>query len=301
MNQELHAAFIAHMKKTGLSQSQLARAVTVSPASINMYVRGTYAEHGGKLETIERKIAAYLEREAAKAERSDLIVGFVPTRTAMRIHEAMHDAHADGEITVIYGQAGLGKTVSVKEYCRNNEGAVLIEANPTFQMTVMLRKLAEAVRVSSQGTTHEVYEALCNRLQDSGRVIVVDEAENLPLRALEMLRRLHDETGVGLVLAGMPRLMFNLRGKRGELVQLYSRVSLALNLGDTLPEDELELIARHALPDADDDTVAMLVKESGGNTRRLQKLMRGTVRTAEKNDIAISPGIVKKYSKVIIR
>ena len=130
---------------------------------------------------------------------------------------------------------------------------------------------------------------------------MVDEAENLPLRALEIVRRLHDETGCGLVLSGMPRLVANLRGKHGELVQLYSRVSVALNLGESLPDDELFEIARAALPDADEETLFELVKHSNGNTRRMSKLMRGAVRTANKNGIKMQAGIVKKYSSLIIR
>ena len=93
---------------------------------------------------------------------------------------------------------------------------------------------------------------------------------------------MHDDTGCGLVLSGMPRLVANLRGKHGELVQLYSRVSVALNLGDSMPDEELEEIARAAMPEADDATIAELVKQSNGNTRRMSKLMRGAVRTANK-------------------
>jgi len=102
-------------------------------------------------------------------------------------------------------------------------------------------------------------------------------------------------------LSGMPRLVANLRGKHGELVQLYSRVSVALNLGESLPDDELFEIAEAALPDADEETLLELVKHSNGNTRRMSKLMRGAVRTANKNGIKMQAGIVKKYSSLIIR
>lgn len=92
-----------------------------------------------------------------------------------------------------------------------------------------------------------------------------------------------------------------LRIGHGELVQLYSRVSVALNLGESLPDDELFEIAKAALPDADEETLLELVKHSNGNTRRMSKLMRGAVRTANKNGIKMQVGIVKKYSSLIIR
>lgn len=301
INQALQQKLAEFKAKSGMNQTQLARGIGTSPASISMYLNGTYADKGGNYETIEPKIEAFLEVQESKAQREELVLGFVSTKTTRRISEVMRDAHEAGDTVVIYGQAGLGKTQAVKNYCEKNPAAILIEANPSFTALVLMRKLAAAAKVSTVGSLNDLFESVSDRLRDSGRLIVVDEAENLPLRALEIIRRLHDDTGCGLVLSGMPRLVANLRGKHGELVQLYSRVSVALNLGDSMPDEELEQIARAAMPEADDETIAELVKHSNGNTRRMSKLMRGAVRTANKNGIKMQSGIIKKYSTLIIR
>ena len=301
VNKALQQKLVEFKAKSGMSQTMLARGIGVSSASISMYLNDTYAAKGGKYETIEPKIEAFLEVQESKAQREELVLGFVSTKTTRRISEVMRDAHEAGDTVVIYGQAGLGKTQAVKNYCEKNPAAILIEANPSFTALVLMRKLAAAAKVSTVGSLNDLFESVSDRLRDSGRLIVVDEAENLPLRALEIIRRLHDDTGCGLVLSGMPRLVANLRGKHGELVQLYSRVSVALNLGDSMPDEELEEIARAAMPEADDATIAELVKQSNGNTRRMSKLMRGAVRTANKNGIKMQSGIIKKYSTLIIR
>ena len=301
VNKALQQKLVEFKAKSGMNQTMLARGIGVSPASISMYLNDTYAEKGGNYETIEPKIEAFLEVQESKAQHEELVLGFVSTKTTRRISEVMRDAHEAGDTVVIYGQAGLGKTQAVKNYCEKNPAAILIEANPSFTALVLMRKLAAAAKVSTVGSLNDLFESVSDRLRDSGRLIVVDEAENLPLRALEIIRRLHDDTGCGLVLSGMPRLVANLRGKHGELVQLYSRVSVALNLGDSMPDEELEQIARAAMPEADDETIAELVKHSNGNTRRMSKLMRGAVRTANKNGIKMQSGIVKKYSSLIIR
>nr|DAN48311.1 MAG TPA: putative ATPase, putative transposase [Caudoviricetes sp.] len=301
INQALQQKLAEFKAKSGMNQTKLARGIGTSPASISMYLNGTYAEKGGNYETIEPKIEAFLEVQESKAQREELVLGFVSTKTTRRISEVMRDAHEAGDTVVIYGQAGLGKTQAVKNYCEKNPAAILIEANPSFTALVLMRKLAAAAKVSTVGSLNDLFESVSDRLRDSGRLIVVDEAENLPLRAIEIIRRLHDDTGCGLVLSGMPRLVANLRGKHGELVQLYSRVSVALNLGDSMPDEELEEIARAAMPEADDATIAELVKQSNGNTRRMSKLMRGAVRTANKNGIKMQSGIIKKYSTLIIR
>ena len=300
INQALQQKLVEFKEKSGMNQTQLARGIDTSPASISMYLNGTYADKGGNYETIETKIEAFLEMQESKARREELVLGFVSTKTTRRIAEVMRDAHEAGEIAVIYGQAGLGKTQAVKNYCEKH-GAILIEANPSFTALVLMKKLAASVKLTTSGTLNDLFEETAYRLGGSERLIVVDEAENLPQRALEIVRRLHDETGCGLVLSGMPRLVANLRGKHGELVQLYSRVSVALNLGESLPDEELFEIAKAALPDADEETLFELVKHSNGNTRRMSKLMRGAVRTANKNGIKMQAGIVKKYSSLIIR
>mgnify|MGYP000913694930 CR=1 FL=1 len=300
VNKALQQKLAEFKTKSGMNQTMLARGIGVSPASISMYLNDTYAAKGGNYETIEPKIEAFLEVQESKAQREELVLGFVETKTTRRIAEVMRDAHEAGEIAVIYGQAGLGKTQAVKNYCEKH-GAILIEANPSFTALVLMKKLAASVKLPTSGTLNDLFEETAYRLGGSERLIVVDEAENLPLRALEIIRRLHDDTGCGLVLSGMPRLVANLRGKHGELVQLHSRVAGALNLGDSLPDAELEQIARATLPEADDETIAELVKHSNGNTRRMSKLMRGSVRVANKNGIRMQAGIVKKYSTLIIR
>jgi DNA transposition AAA+ family ATPase len=72
---------------------------------------------------------------------------------------------------------------------------------------VVLEELCGLLGISKRGNMHELSEACIAALRDSGRLLMVDEAENLPYRALETLRRIHDKSGIGLVLAGMPVLL----------------------------------------------------------------------------------------------
>ena len=138
------------------------------------------------------------------------------------------------------GDAGMGKTMIMRRYATENLSAVLIEADPGYTARVVLEELCNKLGLAKRGNMHELSEAIIQALRDSGKVILVDEAENLPYRALETLRRIHDKSGIGIVLAGMPRLILNLKGKRGEYKQLYSRVGFALRMGDALPEERSE-------------------------------------------------------------
>ena len=99
----------------------------------------------------------------------------------------------------------------------------------------------------------------------------------------------------------MPRLIINLKGKRGEYQQLYSRVGLALNIGDSLPQEDICDIAVSMLPDAaGTDVSAALFKASHGNARRLFKLVRGVSRHSEISGQAVSAGAVRKFAEMLI-
>ncbi|SEL25530.1 hypothetical protein SAMN04487787_108136 [Kosakonia sacchari] len=286
------------MGRKGYSQTQVARAMGKSPAVINQYLQGKYA---GDVRSIDELARSFMAREADKEKSRRITSRFIPTVTSRKGMEVIRLAHMDGDLNVIYGAAGLGKTMILREYAAQNRDALLIEADPGYTARVVLEELCNLLGLSKRGNMHELSEACISALRDSGRLLMVDEAENLPYRALETLRRIHDKSGIGLVLAGMPRLIINLKGKRGEYQQLYSRVGLALNIGDSLPQADICDIAVNILADAaSPDVSEALFKASHGNARRLFKLIRGVSRHSEISGHAVSAGAVRKFAEMLI-
>lgn len=290
-NQELRAL----MDSKGYQQKQVAQLLGVSVATVSLYLKGDY---NGNVAEMDRKVEELIERDKAKVVEAKYNAAFVPTLAARRGMEVMAFAHVEGEINVIFGAAGLGKTQMLKEYERRNSSATLIEVDPSCTPKVLLRKIAEAVGANARGVNNELLDSIVSKLKGSERLLMIDEAELLSTRSLEFIRRIHDLTGVGVVLAGMPRLLINLKGKNNELAQLYSRVGFACDLGNALSEEDLGLLAESALGTSEFN--APLIKASNGNARRLSKLMRGVVRSSEINQTPISKDLVEQYSKMLI-
>lgn len=286
------------MTRRGYSQTQVARAIGKSPAVINQYIQGKYT---GDIRSIDELISGFISRENEKEKSRRITASYIPTLTSRKGMEVIRLAHLDGEINVIYGDAGLGKTMMLREYAATHREAILLEADPGYTARTVLEELCSRLGLNKRGNMHELSEACIAALSDSGRLLMVDEAENLPYRALETLRRIHDKAGIGVILAGMPRLIINLKGKRGEYKQLYSRVGLALNLGDALPEEDINAIAVSMLPDAENpDVSTALFKASHGNARRLFKLVRGVSRHSSISGHAVSAGAVRKFAEMLI-
>ncbi|MDE9466855.1 AAA family ATPase [Xenorhabdus bovienii] len=286
------------MEEKGFSQAQVARGIGRSTAMINQYLQGKY---NGDTVTLETQLQQFIRRERERAKLRQIIPEFIPTYTARKGLEVIRLAHMDGEINVIYGDAGMGKTMVMREYAKQQSDAILIEADPGYTARVILEELCNRLGVNRRGNLHDMSEACITALRGSGRIILVDEAENLPYRALETLRRIHDKCGVGVVLAGMPRLILNLKGKRGEYKQLYSRVGFALPMGDSLPAADIQQIARSLLPEVDGDDIRQaLFKACKGNARRLFKYLRGVSRASQLSGQPVDVGMINEFSKMLI-
>lgn len=281
------------MAVKGLSQTQVASQIGKSPSVISQYLKGIY---GGDTTAVDTAVEQLIERYAAK--NREIKMGYVQTETAANIGNLMAVTHATGDVQLIIGEAGLGKTMSVKEYAKNHSDVILIEVEPTFNAKVLLSALCDKLGLPAARNTHDMMLSVCKKLNDSGRLLIVDEAELLAHKPLEILRRLHDLTGIGIVLAGMPRLRANLRGKRGEFKQLYSRIGFCFDLGQALSDADIAVLAHAAM--GTDDYTPVLTKTAGGNARRLSKLIKGVQRYADVSGKPISEAMIKQFAERLI-
>ncbi|EJD6046368.1 AAA family ATPase [Providencia rettgeri] len=286
------------MSNKGWSQAQAARGIGVSTAVINQFLQNKY---NGDVNAVEEKVRQFLSRELERDKSRRIKPVYVDTLMARKGRDVIRMAHMDSDINVIYGDAGMGKTMIIRQYAKENLNAVLIEADPGYTARVVLEELCNKLGISKRGNMHELSESIIQNLRDSGRIILVDEAENLPYRALETLRRIHDKSGVGIVLAGMPRLILNLKGKRGEYKQLYSRVGFALRMGESLPEDDITNMITTMLPEASEPEVLnALYKACKGNARRLFKFLRGISNGSQISGQPIDVQMVHEFSEMLI-
>ncbi|EAV8178483.1 ATPase [Salmonella enterica] len=286
------------MDTHGYSQGQVARAIGRSSATMNQYLQGKY---NGDIADMEERISNFIRRVREKQNALRIDERFVSTPTARKGLEVLAYAHQECEICVLYGAAGLGKTITLKEYARRDDAVIFIEADPGYTASTLLEELCGRLRLSKNGNIHTLIDLCVEKLKGTGRLLIIDEAELLPYRALEVIRRLHDKAGIGVVMAGMPRLITNLKGKRGEFAQLYSRVALALDMGNSLDREDFDQIAVDLMPEAEDQKIRnALYDQSKGNARRLFKLARGVYRTCDISKKDVSVTAIEKFSEMLI-
>jgi DNA transposition AAA+ family ATPase len=275
------------------SQNIVAKALGVSSTTISQYRSGKYP---GDVAKLEGQIEQLSKKEQEKRERVKLAIPYVQTANASAYFEVARACHIYEKLGVIYGPSGCGKTIATYEYVKQNADVILIEAAPDYTAKVLFSELHAKLGFSGNGSLHTMFIDCVNRLKQSGRLIIIDEAEHLPHRALELVRRLYDKAGVGILLVGMPRLMANLRGNKGEFAQLYSRVWFRVKLG-SLTQEETEEIASKTLS-AMKNKGKIIFNLSNGNARNAQKVLECAVIIARSNECEINESVLNETPKM---
>ena len=143
-----------------------------------------------------------------------------------------------------------------------------------------------------------MFSDIVDKLKSSGRLIIIDEAEHLPYKSLELVRRIYDKANVGILLVGMPRLITNLKGEKRQYAQLFSRVGMYAKL-EVLNDDDKQAIISSLLPNYK-PIYPILSAFCAGNTRVLTKLLVRAIRIAELNEVEVDEEVIKASVKQIL-
>ena len=281
------------MKEKDYSLTHIAKSLNSSSATIHLWLNNKYT---GNVEKINQAVKKFLEREQLRERR--IKFGFTKTSVAVDVFDIAKTCSIENVIGVCCGPAGIGKTFAVKQYALENSEVILIEADFGYTPKVLFSEIHKSLGFDGCGTIHSMLLDIVEKLKSSGRLIIVDEAENLPYKALELLRRIYDKANVGILLVGMPKLFNNLKGEKGQYAQLYSRVGIT-SLLEPLNEDDMKSIISSVTPLVDVIYPKISVY-CGGNTRVLTKLLVRAHRIAEVNNVEIDEDVIQASMRQLI-
>ncbi|MFC3847576.1 AAA family ATPase [Helicobacter baculiformis] len=236
----------AFIREFHLSQAQVARSIGRSPALLSKYLKGQYEVKD--VSALEASIKDFMHahrhqaQERVKLQKSPL----KELENYKNAHFFIDQAVVCEEMCLLYGEAGSGKSASLKAYAQKSPQCVLLEVIPGLNDKDFLRGLCEHMGVQSAPSVAQTILNLVKNIQARQAILLIDEAEHLKTASLEALRRLHDFTQMPIVLVGTPQLLKNLRGKHGELLQLYSRISLKYAFSAPSKADFSLLFGQHA-------------------------------------------------------
>ncbi|MBZ7982689.1 AAA family ATPase [Campylobacter sp. RM12640] len=271
---KIKARLDAFCKEQGLSNAQVAKSIGFSAAYLSKALNKDDFKYKTEVLT---KLEDFLNSFAPK--KAQLSSDFIHTIDAKAIFNVIDWVVADGEMGAIIGVAGSGKTRAIKEYVSTHPQALLFEGATTVTPKALLNALCKLLGINSVGTSDNVLRIIANELTRRTHTLIIDEAEHLNHRCLEILRRIHDFSSTPLVLVGTNKLLNNLNGNGKnnyyEYEQLSSRVGSKWILKG-LANDEAMSDLRQVCKDygvVDGECINTIYALARGNFRSTLKLL----------------------------
>ena len=265
-----------------LSLKQIGMGIDYSPGTISNFV---HRKDLGNVKEIADRLRTYLEREEAKDLAGLLAIPFAETRQAKQVLSAIGFAQRYSRIVAIIGPPGAGKTCAIREALHRDKTAILFQASCIMGPSGVLQELCHALGEPETGTLRGLHKRIRARLEGSGRCVIIDDAHTLSFKALDVLRTIYDQTGIGMVLVGIRALRRLLTGTSEEYEQIASRVSGRIFELPEIDDTDRALILHEVIHADDLDAVMDVITADpllGGSARRVCNVLEIAGKFAEK-------------------
>lgn len=240
-NTELQARVEKFLKDNRLSQAKAAPIMGLSQAVLSAYRNSKYEK--GDIRAVEKKLEEFFQIQDEKREndrKAEVFQGkandgYVRTSISEAAYKSIRYCQLEKGIVVIDGDAGIGKTKAAAKFYKDNPNTtVYVKASPSTSSTrSLLKMIAKTLSLPDNLRTEDLSAAIQEKLRQTDKVIIIDEAQNLKFLALEEIRGWVDEDimtgkpGIGIVLIGNVEVYNKMLGKQEAIfAQQFNRTRL---------------------------------------------------------------------------
>ena len=267
------------MERGQLSQSQVSSESGVNKTRLNQYLNDRYP---GNNQEIEEQLSIWLsarEKRMKNTGKMPQAPAWVDTASGQRILTALSYAQIASDICCIYGGAGVGKTTACHHYAEHNPNVwITTMTSATGAVAASLERIAIAIGLKNYpGRASRLEMVIAERLHNTHGLLIIDEAQHLNKAALEEIRSLHDQTGIGVALVGNEIVYSQLTdgGSRAEgFAQLFSRIGKRVRLTRPVKGDVESLAKAWGLNDKQVTQELVIIASKPGALRGLTKTLR---------------------------
>lgn len=235
-----------------LSWSKFATESGIPSGTLQPFCKGNYQ---GDNERVARDLFRFRQTVESRTQRLSTVPsdpGYFETETSLRLRTLLQIAHM-GNITVAATGPGTGKTMTIRDYAERAQPVWIATMKPsTRRLNAMILEVHKALGMEVKHSWMAGASAMvAQRFKGRSGLLVVDEAQHLETDALEELRSWHDETGVGICLAGNEELLSRIETGRNRdaFARLNRRIAQRHVQRMPLREDVIAFCDAWGLPD----------------------------------------------------
>ena len=272
--------------------ASVASATGYSRTTVSRYLAGKYDADATELEA---KLTAYLDTlgDVPEAEAAALAMGkgsgkrsFYESQDARNVLGVCQSSQEFLGMGIVVGRSGYGKTHALKQYARLPRVAY-VECDDTMSA----RDLVEAIeRTLGLPIGYGTIWKRVNGIRDffntnRGYLLIIDEADKLvskdTQKKMEILRAIFDQSDVGLVIAGEPKLEAAIKTY---LARMANRVDFYASLRGLSEQEVAEYLHDYDIaPDALEELQARARNRQTGCFRLLDRTLSNVRRILAAN------------------
>lgn len=242
-----------------------------SGSALTQWLGGNYGR--GTDVTFENALRSALERILEKRffAGNEVNRKFARQRTSVAdaVFDAAKSCQQRGLIGLLTGPGGRGKTTAAEMYAASHSDVMYVATSPVMTRSALIRRIASQLNID-RVSMYDMMGEICEKLRNRKALVMIDEAENIPIDYLDALRMLNDQAGIGLLFIGQEAFYTMLARSRKSHEYLVDRFRLRMRVAD-LGIADVEALTRSVL---DVNGLApTLLKACHGSARFLETLV----------------------------
>ena len=289
-DEQVREALENYIAGHGLTHADMAKTLGFSATRITKYLNLYKPENKPEpdMRKVEAAARAFIRHATRRADfRSMLFDNDVTTDVATILKQVRRT----GDVGLIHGRAGVGKTCGAELFCRDNPLALFTTARKyacgsNAIESMLFEELINSIEIPYPGNMPRMLW-MEQVLRGTERLIIIDNAQRLHISAFQLLMDLHDATMCAIGLIGNPEVLDILR--RND--QLFSRIGIVYKIKSQDEKDSestvKKLISQFA-PGAEKDLlepgIDVLSRLGAARTLKKQLTLASSIREGGKCD-----------------
>ena len=259
-----------------------------SRPTISRYLSGKYE---GATATIENLLAEWLAQRTGEAVdvperpgKTGRKPAFLETRDAVNVLGVCQSCQEYIGLGIVVARSGYGKTYSLRQYAKLPRVAY-IECDDTMSSRDLVEAIEKSLGIpSGYGTIWRRVNGIRDFFNtNKGYLLIIDEADKLvskyTQKKMEILRAIYDQSDVGVVIAGEPKLEAAIKTY---LARMANRVDFYISLKGLEPSEVEKYVSEFEVaPDAMVELKARACNMQTGCFRLLDRTLSNVKRILE--------------------